>query len=244
MRRHDDAEALRGAPRPDGGRARSPESEPRAHSHPLDPPLDRRHLLGLQRSSGNAAVARLLGDEAAEEARSPVADVVGSGRGRPLDPATREDMESRLGHDFSEVRIHDYLEASDSAKSVQAHAYTVGTDVVFQSGRFDPTNKGGRRELAHELTHVIQQRSGPVDGTPQPGGIRVSDPSDPLEREAEAVAEDATNLPDAEVGVGPGAPRVQRQADEEEELQMTAQRQADEEEELQMSPDRAGTSGS
>lgn len=151
--------------------------------------LGARGTLDLQRLAGNAAVAQLLADdeERAEDA-SAVTDVIGSA-GRPLEPEVRTDMESRLGADFGDVRIHDDAAATDSARAVQAHAYTVGSDVVFQRDRYDPSSDSGRLTLAHELTHVIQQRSGPVDGTEAPGGIKISDPGDRFEREASANAE-------------------------------------------------------
>lgn len=152
--------------------------------------LDGPAVLGLQRAVGNKATGALL-----EEDRSPVHDVVGSGGGSPLPTDVRADMESRLGHDFGDVRVHTDSRAHESAQAVGAHAYTVGRDVVFQRDRYDPASDQGRTTLAHELTHVVQQRSGAVDGTPAPGGIRVSDPSDRFEREAVATAERAMATP-------------------------------------------------
>jgi hypothetical protein len=87
------------------------------------------------------------------------------------------------------VRVHDDSAAHDSAKAVNAHAYTVGSNVVFQRDKYDPGSDAGKTMLAHELTHVVQQRSGPVEGSSAPGGIKVSDPSDRFEREASANAE-------------------------------------------------------
>ena len=142
-------------------------------------------------------------------------DVVASGGGRPLEPEVRADMESRLGHDFGDVRVHDGAAAHDSAKAVQAHAYTVGSNVVFQRDAYDPGSDAGRLTLAHELTHVVQQRNGPVDGTPAAGGIRVSDPGDRFEREATANAERAMAAP-VTTAVPAAAPAaVQRQAEAE-----------------------------
>lgn len=140
----------------------------------------------LQRSAGNAAVASLLGGQ--EDQESPVKDVIRSA-GAPLDLGTRSLMESRLGHDFSDVRVHTDSAAGSSAKSVQAQAYTVDNHIVFGEGRYNPGSPDTTRTLAHELTHVIQQRSGPVDGTPAPGGIKVSDPADRFEQEAERSAD-------------------------------------------------------
>ncbi len=79
--------------------------------------------------------------------------------GRPLEPALRQDMEHRFGHDFSQVKIHADGVAGQSAQDVNAHAYTVGNDIVFGAGQFAPATHAGRRLLAHELTHVIQQQS-------------------------------------------------------------------------------------
>lgn len=80
--------------------------------------------------------------------------------GRPLDASTREFFAARFGHDFGEVRIHDDATAAASARGVRALAYTVGKDVVFGAGQYSPGTKSGRHLLAHELTHVIQQRGG------------------------------------------------------------------------------------
>jgi len=146
-------------------------------------------LLGLQRAAGNAAVIGMV------EERSPVLDVVSSGGGQPLDTETRADMEGRLGHDFGDVRVHTDSRASDSAKAVNAHAYTVGSNVVFQRDAYDPGSDAGKHMLAHELTHVVQQRQGPVDGTSTGSGIAVSDPSDRFERDAVANADRAMSAP-------------------------------------------------
>jgi hypothetical protein len=180
-------------------------------------------LLRLQRSVGNAGANAALDEE-----RSPVLDVVGSGAGAPLDRDTRADMESRLGHDFGDVRVHTGTAAHESATSVNAQAYTVGSDIVFQRDAYDPESAQGKHMLAHELTHVVQQRSGPVDGTDAGGGVRVSDPGDRFEREAASNAERAMS--------GTAAAPVQREAapaEEEEEpaAQTFVQRAGDEYEE-------------
>jgi len=99
--------------------------------------------------------------------------------GTPLDAGTREFMEERLGADFSSVRVHDDSTARTGAVELGARAYTVGEHVVVSGGGAD------RRTIAHELTHVVQQRSGPVDGTPAAGGIKISHPADSFEQAAE-----------------------------------------------------------
>jgi hypothetical protein len=81
--------------------------------------------------------------------------------GRPLDDGARADMETHLGHDFSRVRIHDDASAAESASMVRARAYTLGSDIVFARGEYAPGTTAGRRLLAHELTHVVQQGMSP-----------------------------------------------------------------------------------
>ncbi len=182
-------------------------------------------ILNLQRAVGNAGVQALLEED---EEPSPVHEVVGSGAGSPLDAGTRTLMEDRLGHDFSEVRVHTGAKADESARSINAVAYTVGSDVVFGSGHYAPDTPTGQRTLAHELTHVVQQRAGPVEGTPAPGGVRLSDPSDRFEQAAERTAAEAMN------GPATVQPAVQREGEEEEEetaQTLVAQRAGEEEEE-------------
>ncbi|WP_338932833.1 DUF4157 domain-containing protein [Streptomyces netropsis] len=181
----------------------------------------------LQRAVGNGAVRSMLQRETPEDAppRSSVHEVIASGGGRSLEPETRSDMEARLGADFSDVRVHTGSAAHESARDVGARAYTVGNDVVFQRDAYDPSSHAGRTTLAHELTHVIQQRSGPVEGTEAPGGIRVSDPGDRFEQEATANAERVMSQPSPAAPPPPvpapaptaAAPPVQRQTEDEDE---------------------------
>ena len=92
----------------------------------------------------------------AESAPASV-DRVLAGSGKVLEPRLRQDMEARFGHDFSAVRVHTDTAADRSARGINALAYTVGQDIVFGAGRFAPETGEGRRLLAHELTHVLQQ---------------------------------------------------------------------------------------
>src|SRR5262249_37700462 len=195
--------------------------------------LDPAAVLGLQRSVGNSGMAGVLDEE-----RSPVHDVLSAG-GQPLAPEVRGEMEERLGHDFGDVRVHTDNAANESAKSVSAHAYTVGSNVVFQRDKYDPSSTAGKTMLVHELTHVVQQRAGAVDGTPAPGGIRISDPSDRFEREAAGNADRVMAAPAAApVTVSAAGAAVQRQEASEEEQEEPVQgsfvqREGDEEEEVQ-----------
>jgi hypothetical protein len=158
-------------------------------------------LVALQRTAGNAAIVQMLrqaGPLGAQEQpqhgagcrqqqavpavqRSAVHDVLRSG-GQPLDESTRTEIETRFGADFSDVRLHTGRAAEASAAEVGARAYTSGSDIVLGAGGRD------KHTLAHELAHVIQQRQGPVAGTDYGAGLRVSDPNDRFEREAEANA--------------------------------------------------------
>jgi hypothetical protein len=194
--------------------------------------LDGQAVLGLQRAVGNKGVSSVL-----EDGRSPVLDVVNSGGGSPLAPDVQKDMQTRLGHDFSDVRVHTDSKASESAASVNAHAYTVGSNVVFQRDKYDPSSAAGKTMLAHELTHVIQQRSGPVDGTSTGGGIKLSDPSDRYEREAASNADRVMAGPAPAPTQTSSASGVQRHLDDEDTQRLAddqpAQRADEEEEEAQ-----------
>jgi len=115
-------------------------------------------------------------------AGSEVAEVVGS-EGQPLDTSVRAEAEERLGHDFGRVRVHADERAGTSARALGAAAYTVGSDVVFGPGRYEPSQPEGRRLLFHELAHVVQQEgAGTRRGT-----------ASAAEREAAALSEEAVH---------------------------------------------------
>jgi hypothetical protein len=97
-----------------------------------------------------------------------------------LDRETQRFMESRIGHDFSKVKIHTDAHAAESAKAMGALAYTVGDSVVFGAERYNPHSTDGCRLLAHELSHVVQQTRG--------GQPPTLDPHHPTERDADRVA--------------------------------------------------------
>jgi Domain of unknown function (DUF4157) len=93
--------------------------------------------------------------------------------GQPLDSTTRAFMEPRFGQDFSHVRVHTDERAAESARAVNALAYTVGSHLVFNRGQYEPGSQSGKRLLAHELTHVTQQSETPQ----QAGALRRQPPS-------------------------------------------------------------------
>ena len=145
---------------------------------------------GLQRlrlSGAPAGAALPLARPSAVPARQ-VQDVL-RGPGQPLAAPLKEEMEARLGADFSKVRVHTDAAARASATELGASAYTFGTHVVIGDGG------AGKHTLAHELTHVIQQRQGPVAGTDHGNGLKVSNPSDHSEREAATNAARAMSGP-------------------------------------------------
>jgi hypothetical protein len=171
---------------------------------PTDP---RTRLLTLQRTAGNRAVSRALsslrGSSGPESesgdtvARTAAMSLPGAGNsaaalswlrgseGRPLDAPTRLYMESRFQEDFSRVRIHTGARATASAEAVRAKAYTVGGDVVFGQGSYAPDTSEGKRLLAHELAHVIQQNRG--------GTAPALNPNSSIEKAADVAASGVVN---------------------------------------------------
>jgi hypothetical protein len=117
----------------------------------------------VQRKTATGAMqASVSHSDAAGAARPSVGHAGGilSG-GQPLPAAARDFFEPRFGHDFSGVRVHTERDASESAQSIDALAYTTGRDIVFREGQYEPNTEKGRQLLAHELTHVIQQSQTP-----------------------------------------------------------------------------------
>lgn len=102
-------------------------------------------LMSLQRTSGNSSVNYLVNS---------------LGGGEPLPTELRGEMEQRFGEDFSKVRMHTDARAVQSADELSAKAYTFGNNIVFNQGRFTPASAEGKRLLAHELAHVVQQSRG------------------------------------------------------------------------------------
>jgi len=117
--------------------------------------------VALQRTAGNRATSDLLRGGtpgSAPPGAAPIVYELPLGSGTPLDGATRAEMASRFGQDFGDVRVHTDARAAVSARAMRAAAYTVGHDIVFGRDRFAPDEPDGRRLLAHELAHVVQQR--------------------------------------------------------------------------------------
>jgi hypothetical protein len=180
---------------------------------------------------GNAGIARLLEGQGVQRSAGGPAKLDNEiaraideqrGRGSELDGDARTTLESAMGEDFSDVRIHHDDDAHELSKSVHADAFTTGSDVFFQSGKYDPGSSAGQKLLAHELTHVVQQR-----GAADTSEMTVSDPGDAHEVEAASIADKISAAPPA----GQAAASVSREAEEEEVATSRVDREGAEEEE-------------
>jgi hypothetical protein len=210
---------------------RKPEQAEPAQTHEGGPGAESSALLGLQQRVGNRAVQRLIaqrsGDGAFQLDDETTQRINGArGGGQALESGVQQQMGAAMGHDFSGVRVHTSAESHQLNQQLNAKAFTTGQDIFFREGAYDPGSSGGQELLAHELTHVVQQRSGSVGGGG--GRMTVNAPGDTYEQQADSVAKAVT---------GPAAaPSLQREdVPEEEEVQTKAlQRQEmPEEEEVQ-----------
>jgi hypothetical protein len=151
-------------------------------------------LLKLQRAAGNQAVSRYVRDAL----RTP---------GQPLNPTTQTEMEARLGHDFSQVRVHADALAGESAETLGAKAYTVGDDIVFGHGKYRPATTAGQQLLSHELAHVVQQGRGGPSPEFHPGAVH--------EQQAETAAHEVAGTTGPVTIAGATGMGLARQADPE-----------------------------
>ncbi len=147
---------------------------------------------------------KAAGDGAAPDVAPPIVHEVLRSSGAPLDAETRAAMEPRFGADFGAVRVHTGSQAATSARAVNARAYTVGRDIVFAGGQHSPHSEQGRRLIAHELTHVVQQSASAA----RSARLAIGPDDDVFEREADAMAQGAPAGPLAS-GTAPAS--LQRQ---------------------------------
>ncbi|MFJ7294469.1 eCIS core domain-containing protein [Streptomyces collinus] len=159
------------------------------------------------RSERSAEQRRRKRKERAARSRAPEPREIVSGAGQPLDPGVRRELEERLGHDLSRVRLHTGRDAGRLADLLGADAVAVGQDILFREGAYRPGTDEGRRLLAHELLHTVQNPHGL-------GALRagrdlgaVSLPQQAIEREAETAARDLVR--DAGPGAAAAAPDVE-----------------------------------
>ncbi|MBZ5561536.1 MAG: DUF4157 domain-containing protein [Acidobacteriia bacterium] len=174
--------------------------------------------LKVQRHAGDQSAAAVAPAHVAEVLRAP---------GQPLGSEVRHFMEARFGQDLSHVRVHTEGRASESARAVDALAYTVGHNIVFREDQYQPRSGEGKRLLAHELTHVLQQggaaprlrrvaalnaaqQQSPPAETAAPGEsttsfqakLEISQPGDFHEQEADRIADEVMRMPDPAAGRG------------------------------------------
>ncbi|HYH79031.1 MAG TPA: DUF4157 domain-containing protein [Longimicrobium sp.] len=164
---------------------------PRPSTHTPAPVLRRCGCGGQAPAGGECAECKRKGLQRSASAPAPAAapaivhDVLRA-PGAPLDAGVRAAMEPRFGHSFADVRVHADGRAAESAAAVGAHAYAVGRDVVFGAGRYAPSSRDGRRLIAHELAHVVQQSGA---GTAMQASLEVGRSDAPEERAADAAAD-------------------------------------------------------
>ncbi|MGW0825670.1 eCIS core domain-containing protein [Streptomyces sp. NPDC002845] len=160
------------------------------------------------RSEQSAEQRRRRRRERAAKSRTPDPKNIVSGAGQPLDPGVRRELEERLGHDLGRVRLHTGRDAGQLTELLGADAVAVGQDVFFREGAFKPGTDEGRRLLAHELLHTVQNPHGL-------GALRagrelgaVSLPQQAIEREAESAAQDVVRADEPATPTAP-APEVE-----------------------------------
>lgn len=158
---------------------------------PAPEPVEHGPAASIAASVGNRAFGQLVGRTPGDgiaaggtvhpDVQSAIA--TSNGSGHTLDTAARDRLAPHVGDPLTDVRVHTDSTADTLARSVSARAFTTGTDVYFASGEYRPGTTDGDSLLAHELTHVTQQR-----GAPSSGELKVSEPGEPMETEADAVA--------------------------------------------------------
>lgn len=144
----------------------------------------------LARSAGNRGMSSTIARSSAGigpggEVHPVVQGTIASrrGGGSSLDPDVAGDLGKKLNTDLSDVRVHNDDTSDQLARSVQARAFATGNDIYFAKGEYDPSSAAGRKLLAHEAVHTVQQRGAPSSP------LRVSQPGDAQETEADRVAD-------------------------------------------------------
>jgi hypothetical protein len=179
-------------------------------------------VLTAQQQLGNQVVQRALGEN---ENRQPLTDQQGNlrddisssiqqsrGSGSSLSKDLQTEMSRKLGHDFSGVRLHMDSTADKLSRTINARAFTIGTDVFFKNGVYAPGTQKGRETLIHELTHVVQQSK---SGKGSNGKLKLGAPNTAMEQEADHKGKQGSQATVANASVG----AVQRVEEEEEIVQ-------------------------
>lgn len=196
-----------------------------------------RSLLQLQRMYGNRYVQNVLslsrkaGHKAQAGAEVEQEIQAARGGGKSLDSGARSQMESAFGTDLSSVRVHNDKRADELNQSLNSRAFTTGKDIFFRKGEYNPGSSGGRELLAHELTHVMQQGGDEIQTK-----LKIGQAGDRYEQEADRVARAVVQGEQEFLTQGEDQKGLQRQEQEEEELQMQPIEEEDKEEEVQRQP--------
>jgi hypothetical protein len=212
-----------------------------SRKHPEEESKASKEVAGGEARPGNQAMQKLVPKLRVQMAGAKGADVDETiaraiqskrGGGATLAEGPKANMEQAMGEDFSDVRVHNDSDADSLSKSVQAKAFTTGQDIFFRSGEYQPGSTDGNKLLAHELTHVVQQRNAPPADK-----LEVSHPEDASEKQAGAVADNmsataATTAPSVGREEEEIATSVARQEEQEEEVAPTLARQEEQEEEV------------
>jgi len=199
-------------------RAQAGTTRPGGAAHPLASLAPVQRFQQIARRAGNTVARRYADDQAftVPEHIERTLDAE-AGRGAPLQHGARQQMEAAFGADLSTVRVHTDDRASQLNSDLSARAFTRGHDIYFAEGAYAPASGEGQRLLAHELTHVEQQREG--------AKLEVGAASDPAELEADAVADrvvqriSAGTIASLDSDVAQRNPQAGSEAEEEEEVQ-------------------------
>jgi len=179
-------------------------------------------LLNLQHKAGNQAVQRLIAQQKSEEGfdlddKTTAKIQQSRSGGQALERSLQQQMETKFGKSLDDVKLHTDQPANTLSQQLGASAFTIGSDVFFGEGKYDPGSTKCQELLAHELTHVIQQREGKVNsGKP---GLNVRPAGDEFEQEADSTAQSLTSEASPQTAV---TPSVQRQEDWEDEIEATS----------------------
>lgn len=201
-----------------------PQNDAPLTSANLNAPLTPQKVTQLQQTVGNGAVQRWLvqrqGNTGATEVEEETAGVINQerGHGNTLDAGIAAQVGGTLGNDLSQVHVHTDPTAHQLNHQLGAKAFTIGNDIFFREGAYNPSSSEGQHLLAHELTHVVQQ--GGSQASVQ-GKMMVNDPNDQYESQADSVANQVMTQPE----------EVQRQEVPEEEEEAVQRQEMPEEEE-------------
>jgi hypothetical protein len=155
-------------------------------------------VIRMQKTFGNSAVQRFLAQRSAQgknELDDETTKSINSelGGGQSLDQGIAQKAGAVMDQDFSNVNVHTGDKADSLNQQLQAKAFTVGNDIFFQEGQYNPGSSEGQELISHELTHVVQQGATPPSVQ---GKMTVNDPNDQYESEADSVADTVMNAPD------------------------------------------------